>query len=394
MTQILFLAARTLLHRRGSFALLLLAIAGSLGLQIANTANLQGYSRELFVKGVVYAIGHVVVTARDSEPIPRSDELTRRLRDLPGVRTVAPRYAHPGVLFHRGARYPVNAVGVDPDAEEQAARLCARVADGRCFAAAEEDVVLLGRRLADKLHVAAGDSVELVLPVEDLGTLRYTRARLKVVGVHAFSGGFSVLEYGCFLPLSDLRRRLEWPGAATSVHLYLRDAAAAPEAAVRAQQAAGADLVATAWSELNADVASAIHSNAIVNRISQIMVVLAVLIPTLALLWINVQREQPQIAALAAVGFTRGALFAVYLSRAVLLGLAGVALGAGLGLGLCRFFQARPIYASHGFVVTPVLDLTQLLSSAGLVLLVTILGGLLPALRAAGASPAAALREA
>src|SRR5262249_24643285 len=137
---------------------------------------------------------------------------------------------------------------------------------------------------------------------------------------------------------------LEEKNAATAVHLYLERAEIVEQIVPALRQALGNEVRVRPWSEMSSGVAMAIESNRNVNHISQLMVILAILLPTLALLWINVLREQRQIAALGAIGFTRRALFAVYLLRAALVGVLGTALGLGVGLLLCRFFLSHPIY--------------------------------------------------
>jgi ABC-type lipoprotein release transport system permease subunit len=390
---LLVLAGKTLLFRRASFALLVVVVAGAVGLQIANAANLRGYSRELVTRGVVDVFGHVVVSAAEGEPMAQIDDTRARLAAEDGVAVVAPRFGQPGVMFHRGRRQPVTAVGLDPDAEQRANRLCDRLRAGRCPRAGAREL-LVGGRLADRLELAVGDSVRLAFPLEDIDELRVAQTHATVVGVLAPSGGFSVVELGAFLPIDDLRALLDWGHAATSLSLYLDDGAAADAVAARLGPLLGAKLVAKPWHEVNPDIQFAIDGNATILKISQAMVVLAVLFPTLALFWIAVLRERRQIAALAAIGFGRGALFTVYLVRALLVAAVGAALGSAIGVALCRWFQGHPLYAHQGFVVTPDLDAHGLGLAVALVVLVTVGGGLAPALQAAWANPAQALRDA
>jgi len=388
---LVFLAGRTLLFRRGSFAMLLAAVAGAVGLQIANGANLEGYAREMFRLGIENIFGHVVVSAPGAEPFADPEGPVARLRALDGVAAVAPRFSQPGVLFHRGRRHPVSALGVEPEAEDRATRFCGRLAAGACPRAGE---VVVGGRIAEKLALAVGDQVTLALPVEDLDDLRMVRSRFRVAGVLGPSGGFSLVEYAVYLRIEDLCAALDWKSAATAIQIHLADAALAPALAPRIQEALGPKLRVQTWNEVNGDVRAMIDGMATLNRISQVMVVLAVLIPTFALHWINVLRERRQIAALSAIGFSGRALFATYLLRASLVGLIGAAIGSAVGLLLCRWFLGHPLYEAYGFAVRPVLTADSVLVSVGLVFAVSVAGGLAPALRAARANPALALREA
>src|SRR5262249_46663028 len=101
-----------------------------------------------------------------------------------------------------------------------------------------------------------------------------------------------------------------------------------------------------------------------------------------------------QIAALSAIGFSGGALFATYLLCAGLVGLIGAAIGSGGGPPLFRWFLGHPPYEAYGFVVRPIPAPGSVLASVGAVFVGSVVGGLAPAVRAARANPALALREA
>jgi ABC-type lipoprotein release transport system permease subunit len=140
-------------------------------------------------------------------------------------------------------------------------------------------------------------------------------------------------------------------------------------------------------------VANAIAGNRAISFISLAMVVLAVMIPVWSLLHILVLHERRPIAILGALGFERRAIFQIYLFKAALIGLVGVALGVGVGLVLCELFRAYPIFAHSGFVVRPELSLWGVLVPSAVLFGVTLLAGLIPAFLAARCNPSLELRE-
>ena len=392
MMHLAFLAARTLLFRRGSFVLLLTAITGALGLQISNSANVEGYSAEIFNKGILPSIGHILVTNSDAEPVRGRANIVTKLSSQPDVATVAPRFLHPAVLFHRTNRQPINATGVVATAEEQANHFCGRLASGRCFSSPGARELVLGHRLGADLKVAVGDTATLVLPFEDLDGVRYVKERFTIVGLLRPLGGFTGVEHAAFLPIDVLCSLVEDQDAFTSLHVYLKQGRAAEAVADGLQRVTGPSLSVRAWPQAAAGIVPLIESSRSVNRISQAMVVLAILLPTLALLWINVIREQRQIAAMQAIGFTRQAVFTVYLMRASFLGILGSLLGLATGLLLCVYFREHPIYYQNGFSIVPLLRTSTLVESVALALLITTMGGMAPALHAAFSNPTMTMR--
>ncbi|MFT7462593.1 MAG: putative ABC transport system permease protein [Pseudohongiellaceae bacterium] len=107
----------------------------------------------------------------------------------------------------------------------------------------------------------------------------------------------------------------------------------------------------------------------------------------------SVASRTHEIGVLLSLGYSRTAIFVTFLFESALIGLLGGALGVlislpfdGLGTGLTNFNTFTDV--SFSFDVTPQLMLT----SVGLSLALGIIGGALPALRAARLPPVTALR--
>jgi lipoprotein-releasing system permease protein len=390
---LLHLALRALLRNRLSCALLVAAVAAGVGFQIPNTANIDGYTAELLRKGLSRSSGHLLVSSVNPAPIEDAPALTARLRGQPHVLAVSPRLIHAGVVFKRGAHLPVRVVGVDPADEQAATSFCSRLRQGRCLpASGDARSVVLGASLAEQLRLRAGERVKLVLPYENLGEVEYASAWYDVAGVLEPGGGFSA-DSDLFVPIALLRRVLGRGEIASALVLIVDDVHRAGTYARALQATSGARTRVQPWWEVNEFVANAIAGNRALSTISMVMVIVAVVIPVAALLYILVLHERKQIAVLGAIGFGRGALFAIYLLKAALIGVVGAALGVGLGFGLCALFNAHPIFAHDGFVVRPVLSLRGIAIPTAVIVAVTLLAGLAPALRAARSNPSTELRE-
>jgi len=390
LNQNMFLALRALLRSRLSLVLLVLAVTAGVAFQIPNAANLNGYTEELLRQGVTRATGHVLVESGGPKPLQEVSRLARRLRADPAVRAVTVRLVHAGVLFKGEAYRAIRVVGLDPTAEATTTQFCVHLRAGRCIRDRGEGEVVLGRRLAQKLRLRVGDRVKLVLPHEDLGEVKFNSERMRVVGVLEGGGGFQA-DYDLFLPRGELASLIRWADEGTTLSLFIDDHRKAELHARRLRRLVPGARV-QPWWEANEFVSSAIAGNRTLFMISMVMVIFAVGIPVLALLYIHVLHERQQIAILAALGFTRSALFGIYLAKAGLVGLLGVALGIGGGLGLCALFDAYPIFSYQGFIVRPVINTAVVLVPGAILLGVTLVAGVAPAIRAARANPALELK--
>ena len=375
------------------------AVAGGVGFQVPNAANLDGYTQELLRQGVTRASGHVLVSPPPQELIRDAGAVAGRLRALPFVDEALPRLVHAGVLFREGHRHPVRIVGVDPLAEEAANRFCGRIALGRCLVAGDTSSLVLGAELAEEVAAGVGDRLKLVVPYEELGEVEISSRKYPVAGVVLGGGGFQQ-DKDLYVSTALLTGILDESDVASEILVFVVDD---PQdqprlerhaATIRRELAPNQGLRATPWFDASSFVASAIAGNRTIAWISTAMVVVAVMIPVFALLYVHVLGDRRSIAILGALGFRRHEIFFVYLLQAAFVGLVGACIGAGIGVGLCGWFDAHPIFANDGFVIRPALSLRAVIVPASVLIGATLLAGLVPAVKAARSNPADELREA
>lgn len=135
-------------------------------------------------------------------------------------------------------------------------------------------------------------------------------------------------------------------------------------------------------------------------RIQRIMETLAGVITPLVVLaaaiWVgllamaNVRERQTEIGLLRAIGKRTGAIAALFLGKAVLLGLLGAVAGAALGTWIGQWFGS---HALHAVTSQPAIHYELLLSALLGAPLVTMLASYLPTLSALMQDPAVVLRE-
>jgi ABC-type lipoprotein release transport system permease subunit len=385
---LLFLARRGLLGARVTFGLLVVAIAAGAGFQIPNTANLTGFSDALLENNLTRGPGDVRVEPRDRARFPDGDAVAARLRARPGVRAALPMLVYAGAVGRDGRFLGTPVYGIDP-VEPRPFGL----ARGAVLEAGDARGVVIGSALAQRLEVGIGDTVDVraIFAAADplLGEDNVGRFALTVRGIASgAAGGYRAV----FVDRAFLAGQAGEPRAASTIAVHLADHFAA--GAVAAELAAELpEATAVGWREEDPAVDNYLRANRTMHQVSYAMVIAAVAVPMWALLYIHVLKRRREIGILAALGFGRREIFALFLLQSLAVALAGLAAGAGLGYALIRYFDGNPIFVWETFVVRPVVAAGTFAIPALVIAATAIAAAGYPAWRAARTDPARVLRR-
>jgi ABC-type lipoprotein release transport system permease subunit len=387
---LLFLAQRGLRQSRLILVLMVGAVAAGVAFQIPNTANAIGYRDEILEQGVVNGAGDVRIRPRAGPSLSGADELARQVAARPGFTAATPALFLPGAIGRGEGYRSAPVLGIDA----RAARLPYRLVAGEPLGPGDAGGVILGTTLARRLRARPGDAVQLrvILTVGE-GLVDEDSVGRYTMTVRGIAAGSFVAPDSVIVDRAFLAGELGEPGSASLIYAWMDDHFAARAGAL-AVQAAHPEVEATAWMVDSPFLDSAIASAHVLTRLSAIMVLLAVVIPVWALLYIHVLHRQRQVGQLVALGIGRGEVFLIYLTQALIVGVIGTALGCAVGLGLVRWFAGHPIFHMEDFVIVPRLTWGVVLWPALLVLGATLLAGVVPAWRASRIDPARMLRGA
>jgi len=382
----LFVALRNLMRSPTIAGLLISAVAAGVAFQIPNTANVLGYEREIIEQGVTFGFGDVRVRPRKGQLFTDGDALARRLAARPAVMAAVPLLTLPGAVRGSGALKETIVIGIDLHARPAPFRL----GEGRLLPPGDAGHIIVGDALAGRLKAGLGDTVavRIILGTGRSLTDDIGRYSMVVAGIARVS---FVTPEGIVVDRKFLARELGEPAAASVVLVHLRDHFAA-RAEARRIALEHSEVEAVAWQDDVPFLASALDGSAAVSSISQVMVIFAVVTPVWALLHLFVLHRRRDLGIMAALGFRRDEVFAVFLLQALLVALAGIALGCLAGRGLLAYFRAHPVFATGAFVIRPVVTWTTFVRPAATVLLATLAAGTIPAAVAARHDPARALR--
>jgi ABC-type lipoprotein release transport system permease subunit len=270
--------------------------------------------------------------------------------------------------------------GIDPEA--MALRSQVRITVGRMFAPGSDEVII-GARIAPRfVNCAVGDRI------------RFQQRDFTVVG--HFDAGGSAFESEIWGDNSSLQPALQRGGGFQSVTFRLRDPSAFaelkkelesdPRLQVQVQREA------TWYTDQSGALASTIR---VLGVFITIIMALGAVFGAMNTMYAAVQSRTREIATLLVLGFSPMAVLVSFMAESVLLSLLGGAIGCLLALPINGIVTSTTNFSSFSevafaFRVTPEALFAGMMFAAGM----GVVGGFLPALKAARQSLSSSLRGA
>jgi lipoprotein-releasing system permease protein len=350
----------------------------------------------------------VSVGAAPGLPPPDFAALVPRIRALPGVKSAAA-YAELQVLaVHDPEMLPLTLRGIDLQrvTDPGLDGLASLISDGRAESLREDPAVLVvGRLVADRLGLAVGDPVMLLVPVVGVGGVPDGRLREFRVGA-IFEAGIQDHDSSlAFSSLETLRSLGSQASASAGLRVGVTDPLAAPQIAARVAAVAGPTATVRDWTQEHASYFRAIRIEKTMMGIILLLIVGVAAFNIVAMLVMVVSEKRTDIAILRTLGASPPRVAGAFLTQGLVIGWLGVAVGIALGC-LIALNVAAIVPALEHLLGIHIMDpevyyITQIPSDlqggdvlrvAVLALLLTLSATVYPALRAARTPPADALR--
>jgi putative ABC transport system permease protein len=291
-------------------------------------------------------------------------------------------------------------IGIDPSARA-AVYPALELREGRYFEPGEKGV-LLNRGVARKLGVGVGDAVVALGTTADG---RLSGLKLAVTGIWMVRG-LEAYEWGsCFADLAAVQELLDTGDAAGVIVFRQRDGdlASAPVAAsVNAALARrGVPARAFTWEEMGGPFIGGMIVTRFVGGILHLVLGIIAAFGVLNTALMSVFERTREVGTMRAIGSRRSRVVVLFLLEGLFLGLAGAVGGAVLGAALVHWFSVNGIpafseaqrYSYGGDYLFTALSWRPLVRVPGLMVAVSVLASLGPALMAARRRPAEALRH-
>jgi lipoprotein-releasing system permease protein len=400
-------------HVRARTRQTLVAVAGvstGVGFSIMMAALMQG-SQEDFIGRLVDTIPHISISDERRAPPPQPAEQLYAAAQIYGLRPEArrpgiknplatmavlrdwvPGAMTPSVQVQAIIRYAsrnvaVSIVGIDPHREPTVSPLAKQMREGTLASFYRAtNAIVLGDRLADKIGARVGANITVQ-------TAEGARITAQVVGL--FHSGVRPVDEGrAYVLIKTAQILAQQTGLVNEIRVRLNEPLQARAVAHRIESETGYKSV--SWQEEHEDLLSAF----IIRNIIMYAVVGAILLVasfgTYNIISTITLEKSRDIAIMKALGLNESTVRTIFVVEAGMIGIAGAAIGFGLGYLLCRGLGAIEIRSP--FLDTNYLPLAynvmHYLIAGGVALMSSAAAGYAPARKAARLFPVDIIRGA
>lgn len=283
---------------------------------------------------------HVNLTRPGSEGIRDYSAVLARVRDTPGVRSVAPAIYQTVLLSTGNRARGIVLKGIDPELEQKSNEVLRRggAVDPSARLAPDEngiEAILLGKMLAQELRLRAGDYVTITSPqgrLTPFGMIPRSR-RFRVTGV--FDSGFYDYDANWGFVTLAAAQGLAGTGDVVSVlEVRLEQIDQAGPAAQLLLEKAGPGFSATTWMEQNRALFRALRLEKLVTAIFIGLITFVAGLNILVVLAMTVSDKARDIAVLMALGARREQVRNIFVWQGLAVGAFGTLAGLVMGYGL------------------------------------------------------------
>jgi ABC-type lipoprotein release transport system permease subunit len=389
--------------------LTILAIAFACGLLVFMLSWQFGSYDTMINATVKIHTGHLQVQAKgylDKKDIRMvvtdPHEIVRLLKETPGVEAYTLRANAFSLLSSHDRTYGAMVVGIEPEGEARVSTLPELVRKGSYLSSKDQGQAIIGRLLAKNLKVDIGDELVLLGQGRD-GSIAATVVYVKGIfssGQDEFDRGSIHITLRTFQEVFTMAHAVhevvvlcdhldsvdEVKGALTSgIRKYVREA----------------DQVVLDWTEIMPGLMEAIKMDLVSGFIFYIILIVVVAFSILNTFLMAIFERTREFGVLMAMGTSPGRLTKILLFESVSITLVGIGIGIMVGSLVTYYFQsygilisgASEILAQYGLPdrMYPQLSWLSASMGAGIVLVITFLTALYPALKVRRLRPVEAM---
>jgi ABC-type lipoprotein release transport system permease subunit len=402
MSSLAAVALRNVVRTPRRSAIMSLAVTGGAAALVFMMGMNNGLAELMVSNSVGLMLGHVQVDSARAAPVVPEGPVLAAADRLEAVAGASGRIEIPALVRRQAGVSGVVVFGLDAQRERRTSSFPSLVVQGALPAAGDASGVAVGALLAERLSLKPGDALDVLYLGGD-GGMRGAQLRVRGIvrsGVDDLDARLAVVALG-------LAQRFNGSAGAAKVIVKTADNGRADAVATQLRAALDPAIYRVrAWHEVSPFMKGMVNFQCGSINVVLIMVYIVVGAGVAAIQLLGVLGRTREFGVFAAIGFTPRRIVALVALETFFIGvvavLAGLALGAGaaalvshLGGVDVRIVGGDNLEALIGLDphLKPVLNVRSAIFAVGLLAPVLLLGGVLPALRAARMTPMEALRR-
>jgi len=400
------LAWRNIWRHSRRTLIIVLAIALVLGMMMWYDGLMAGFNEAIYGSAIKVLGGNIQVHAEgyrakaDQNPLlPLADDqkVVSAALANPEVLAATRRINTGGLATSREGAFSVGITGIEPEAEAGVNLAAQNVVAGRYLTSEDQDMIFIGKGLADAMGVGVGDRITLA------GRGKHDQMRqrtMTVAGIYDLKMP-DIEKRTVYISLAEAQNLYDLNGQSTEVAIALRRLGEEP-AVLAVLRPSLPEYEVESWETNFPELQAAVNTKGGVMNIFSVVILIISGIGVLNLLLMAVYERTREIGVLGALGFRPRQISGLFILEGIILGMVGVALGICLGLlingtlmrvGLdfTAYSNATDYMALLNERIYPTWGVDKLLGRALTVAVISALAALIPAREAAQREPAEAL---
>lgn len=408
MNLYLKLAWRNIWRHRRRTVIIVLAMGLSLSMMMFYDGLMEGFNDAIAGNAVRVLGGNVQVHAEgyrekvDTNPLlPLADDsaIVQAALAQPNVIAAARRIQTGGLVSNSEGAFPLNIIGIEPEAEAPVSLIAEHIVDGRYVESTDEDSILIGKGLSDALLLNVGDRITMV--GSDIHKQNRQRS-MTVIGIYDI-GIPSMEKATLYISLGEAQSLFGLNGQSTEVQITLKRVGTESQV-VAALSSALPGYEVESWANNYPELGTAVNRKNVVMDIFSVIIVMIAGIGILNLLMMAIYERTREIGLLGAMGLKPREIATIFILEGVLIGFVGVLAGVVMGLGInLSLMQVGMDYSQFAGItdymalisgrIYPTLGVSKLLMRATIIFVIAALAALIPAMIASRREPSEALHH-
>ena len=259
-------------------------------------------------------------------PVDNADQVVEIAMTHPEVLLASKRINTGGMVNESGESYPVTITGIQPSAEAPISLIAENMAAGRFLEDGDEDVILIGRGLAEELEVGVGDRITLTGKRKNESMRQRT---MTIAGV--FDLGLREAEKSMvFISLAEAQSLFNLRDQETEVTISTNTVGKEKQV-INDLSADLKDYEVDSWETLKPEIRETLDMKSQFTTIIGLVVVMIACIGILNLMMMAVFERTREMGVLAALGMKNRQIMSLFLLEGTMIGIVGATAGCFLG---------------------------------------------------------------